>query len=761
MLNIKIKNRNNSIGYDIIINDKKIIIYDFENEFLENKDFIQSENGKIKFIYNFKDKIHDILYDEEEIIPIECNEDNKKLEFLFYLSLLITDNKDIINYSFPIDYIREINDYIREINKNRKEITKEFKLIIMSKIINDLIYNYIGLDTCTKEDIEELEIIKNENKEIIINNLNIFKNIGLNLNINDINKNKIDKLYVDIINTLIEKRNFENYEYAYNIIKNLELEKITITKTMYEEIRKKLNENEIINYYKISDINDLFDEKKINFYYILLKYILKKPMNIYDITLLSESAKKIKLIISKHLTKESFSNINKDIRERLEYIIKFLTNSEYYFDKFFKKINCLKDIIKYNENSENTDNYLNLILNKEEHQKYLSEILTEYEYKFIFKNKEINSTKEDSISYRLCLSGNENKSIKFLRKIGENNSKADYVKQLNNGMFISGGGSDLIIYDKSFEKIKKIKINNNNIYENKNDNNNNVEVIICSNDKISLYKIINGNIYPEKTINEFGAVIYLKDNNYNSIFRIGNKEGLFILNDYYFYNMKLEYKKLLSFPINSGINIIDNIIALTSIDKIILFHLDKEELPKIIEGYSPTSSINNIALLPYQDNKNYKYIICACKKNKKNNNDNQTNGILLICINLNNNSPKIMKEDFEKIEDFKAYCFCPISFITYITNKQKNEIKKAKYFLVGGFDTKEKKGLVKLFEILADNDEIKISFKKDIKFNDNNSFQGFNSTVTCIIQTNNDNKILITCDNGEVLLFEIGNILTE
>ena len=61
--------------------------------------------------------------------------------------------------------------------------------------------------------------------------------------------------------------------------------------------------------------------------------------------------------------------------------------------------------------------------------------------------------------------------------------KAEYVKQLSNGMLICGGGSDLIIYDKSFKKIKKFKINNNNIYENEN-NKNNIKVIICSNDKI-------------------------------------------------------------------------------------------------------------------------------------------------------------------------------------------------------------------------------------------------------------------------------------
>ena len=288
MSNIEIKNSKNSICYDIIIKDKKIIIYDFIIEFLKNKDLIDFKKEKIKFIYSFKDRVHKMLYVEEEIILIECNEDNQKLDFLFYLSLLITDNKDIINYSFPIDYIREIN-------KKREKITNEYELIIMSKIIIDLINNYKGLNECTEEDKEELEKIKTDNNGIIKKNLNIFNNIGLNLNEKDINNNKIDKLYLDIINVLVTERNFENFE---NVIRFLELEKITIRKTMFEEIKKILNKNE--DYYKISNINHLFDEKKINFYYILLKYILKNSLYIYHITLLSESAKKIKSLILIH-----------------------------------------------------------------------------------------------------------------------------------------------------------------------------------------------------------------------------------------------------------------------------------------------------------------------------------------------------------------------------------------------------------------------------------------------------------------------------
>ena len=178
-------------------------------------------------------------------------------------------------------------------------------------------------------------------------------------------------------------------------------------------------------------------------------------------------------------------------------------------------------------------------------------------------------------------------------------------------------------------------------------------------------------------------MIYLNIN--DSICIISNKDGLFTLNDGLFslnYNSLskyyLDYKiKILPISFYSGINIKDNIIALTSNkklskgkDEIILYDLDKEKM-KTIEGYSPTLSINNIALLPIQDNflnnKNDKYIICECKKD---NNNKQINGILLIRTNLIDIFNEIIiYKYFYKIIDFEAYCFCPISLVTkYITN---------------------------------------------------------------------------------------------
>ena len=57
------------------------------------------------------------------------------MSYYYYLSLLIRDNRDIINYSYSIEYIKKINDkFIKDDNSNK------YSKIIMSKIILELIY---------------------------------------------------------------------------------------------------------------------------------------------------------------------------------------------------------------------------------------------------------------------------------------------------------------------------------------------------------------------------------------------------------------------------------------------------------------------------------------------------------------------------------------------------------------------------------------------------------------------------------------------
>ncbi len=75
---------------------------------------------------------------------------------------------------------------------------------MLSKIILDLIDNYRETDEYNEnKDSFELDEIKKENRRIIKDNIEIFKEIGLNFNEDHFLKKKIDEIYSDIINSLI------------------------------------------------------------------------------------------------------------------------------------------------------------------------------------------------------------------------------------------------------------------------------------------------------------------------------------------------------------------------------------------------------------------------------------------------------------------------------------------------------------------------------------------------------------------------------
>ena len=167
----------------------------------------------------------------------------------------------------------------------------------------------------------------------IIKDLN---NIWFNINLNNIKTNTIDEIYIQIIIWLIENDKFENYNYANKIIEKLNLESIDITKIMFEKILYFFENKKNMLNYEISKIEDLLDNKKINFYYILFKYILKNSIYIYQIPFLLKNKRNLLFIIKNNNFKK-FTLENKDIIKKLEYIIKIFLDSNYYLDYIKKK----------------------------------------------------------------------------------------------------------------------------------------------------------------------------------------------------------------------------------------------------------------------------------------------------------------------------------------------------------------------------------------------------------------------------------------
>ena len=86
------------------------------------------------------------------------------------------------------------------------------------------------------------------------------------MNLAYIKTKTVDQIYIDIIIGLLKNKS-EDYKYIYNTITKMNLETINAQKTMFEEIKNILDEeNGIMNKYLISKSEDLFDENKINIY---------------------------------------------------------------------------------------------------------------------------------------------------------------------------------------------------------------------------------------------------------------------------------------------------------------------------------------------------------------------------------------------------------------------------------------------------------------------------------------------------------------
>ena len=419
-----------------------------------------NEREIIKFLYFNRINIHNILYNEDKLIPIKYDEKNNHLSYFFYLSLLIMENINIINYYFSIDYIKEI--YKEKINKNNK-----YKLIIFSKFIIELINNYRGINEFYENENNKLEFIKieNESKNNIKNNIYIFKEIDLDINEKDIKLKKIEEIYILIINALIKKRKFEDYEFTYNIINQLDLENINITYLMFKELYNILNSNEdyIIDYIIFNE-EDLNNENKINFYYILIKYILKNPIYIYQISFLYQTRINIISIINSELKKLSKFNINDNLRNKIDYIIEIILDTQYFYNKYLNFFNAnhlyesnketkKNSIGEAKESSSNTKNNLTNNSNKNkieenENNNYLN----------IIKNNEI-----DENNYQM--DKNKNLNNEYINELisfngssfKDNNEKENYIKE------------EKAKEDESFSKKLKDINNNDNFKDIKGD----------------------------------------------------------------------------------------------------------------------------------------------------------------------------------------------------------------------------------------------------------------------------------------------------
>ncbi len=362
---------------------------------------------------------------------------------------------------------------------------------------------------------------------------------------------------------------------------------------------------------------------------------------------------------------------------------------------------------------------------------------------------------------------------------GKSFCSAEFIKQLSNGYYISGGTNNkLYVYNEKYKKILEIddiKEWTYSIFERRpegNDENKNlIQIITCCNRDIYLVDIDCTNINPNESVNSKERIktqryelpnmtcvscVEMKNNNFAMI---GLNNAVYFIGLFNKNYKSIKHQCIIDKTYRGLIKIKDNIIALTSNkvavggeDRLIFFNSNNNKGNKVskeINDYSFTLTTNGLLLMQGTNKNNlktYKILICACKKYLP----NQKNGILLVNAQLEDNV--LIEDPFYDTDEFEVYCFCPI--------------KDSDLFFVGGFDNDINEGKIKLYKILYNEGTVaktKIEFKQDIIFDKNNknnteNFEGFAGPINCLIQSSNDGEILATCYDGNVYKFSSPNI---
>ena len=308
----------------------------------------------LTFLYINKDKVHEKLYEKEELLEINFEIKDKKISQYIYLCLLIEDG-EMCDYHYSFELINKLND----IQRGEKE--KIFKKIIIAKIILSLVDNYNQIedneDNENNKYEEELKTISDFNLKILNDNDNITKLSQYELKLEDLKSKKIEEIYLIIIKYLIENSKLEDSDYIENIINQIELESIILTKLMLNELTKILTlEKEYIKKYEINNFDDIFDKKKLFFYYNLIKYILKQSLYICQIPFLLKIRTKILDLIKNNLGKLFTSIKNSGYKYQIEYILKYFIGDNFY-KYYYEKSEKLIKINQSHNSSQQSNKY--------------------------------------------------------------------------------------------------------------------------------------------------------------------------------------------------------------------------------------------------------------------------------------------------------------------------------------------------------------------------------------------------------------------
>ena len=200
--------------------------------------------------------------------------------------------------------------------------------------MKNLIYNFLDHKSEEEEECETekmsrmcddiIEKYKNEpNKNIIGLDFDKIKDDDI----------AITEIYSDIIKSLIINNKLDESEETSNLLKEIEIKSIRLNKNLFDSLSEVLIDN-YISRYEILNYDDLFNDEKITFYFILFEYILKSSDYIFHIPFLFETRNNIKEIIKNNLGNFSFDlkkGENKIKNNKLKIVLEYFIEFKYYY----------------------------------------------------------------------------------------------------------------------------------------------------------------------------------------------------------------------------------------------------------------------------------------------------------------------------------------------------------------------------------------------------------------------------------------------
>ena len=573
------------------------------------------------------------------------------------------------------------------------------------------------------------------------------------------------KVEIDYEKILQDKENAEKFNLIYPIIK-----------CMNEENKNEKNE-------EIKENN--------------IRLCVRKWEEIANNIKIQKIKKEDKIFLKKCFSREENKDLliqifNKDI---YEYTIKEINNEEY------KKIVKDKNIINENDNSnyqktseteikieeieiadksieDNRNNEINKFLpiitdNTINQDNQTKNNITD---KNASKSKATIIYDSEIQKNEIIFDENESFLLTYLSTIGKHEKFAEFVTEISNGFLMSGGDESLFIYNQEYKKIKSIEnmdwvTNVSEITEEvgKRNTQESPKLIALSKQELSLLRFdpdeIITTVFRVYNFDLYATNKCLNVQDYFSIFC--TDYGIYYADNLFSKIAMKRINKIKNGAYRGGIIIDDKIAAFTSNkslkggeDVIEFFnYISKKSINKI-KGFSFVTSPNGLSLMTTPENSSKsKVLLCACKKY----NSHQKNGILLVNTKIERRQP--IKKKFYNTGNYEVYCFCPIMRRTdgpeSIFNYNKNFIE-TNYFLVGGYEKKKGKGILKLYKLIKneDDEDIGIEFIQDIQFKKGKEFKGFNEPISCITQSKRNGKIIISSWDGNICLFSCPRIET-